>query len=139
MSIWFNKAAIKYYGSKDGKTFKTYGPAGWDQYGNTDFKSNELSKAEQLTMTAHQHLRTSDLDATLKRLMQEVRDNPADPKHRIFLFQLFAVLGQWDRALTQLNVLRDMSQETLSMAQTYQETLNCEALRAQVFAGKRTP
>lgn len=90
-------------------------------------------------MTAHQHLRTSDLDATLKRLMQEVRDNPADPKHRIFLFQLFAVLGQWDRALTQLNVLRDMSQETLSMAQTYQETLNCEALRAQVFAGKRTP
>ncbi len=25
------------------------------------------------------------------------------------------------------------------MAQTYQETLNCEALRTQVFAGKRTP
>lgn len=90
-------------------------------------------------MTAHQHLRTSDLDATLKRLMQEVRDNPAEPKHRIFLFQLFAVLGQWDRALVQLNVLRDMSSEALSMAQTYQETLNCEALRAQVFAGKRTP
>ncbi len=39
-------------------------------------------------MTAQQHLRTSDLDATLKRLMQEVRDNPAEPKHRIFLFQL---------------------------------------------------
>lgn len=90
-------------------------------------------------MTAHQHLKTSDLDATLKRLMQEVRDNPADPKHRIFLFQLFAVLGQWDRALVQLNVLRDMSKEALAMAQTYQETLNCEALRAQVFAGKRTP
>lgn len=90
-------------------------------------------------MTAHQHLRTSDLDATLKRLQQEVRDNPAEPKHRIFLFQLLSVLGQWDRALTQLNVLRDMSGETLAMAQTYQELLNCEALRGHVFAGKRTP
>lgn len=46
LSIWFNKAAIKYYGSKDGKTFTTYGPVGWDQYGNTDFKSNELSKPD---------------------------------------------------------------------------------------------
>lgn len=46
LSIWFNKAAIKYYGSKDGKTFTTYGPVGWDQYGNKDFKSDELSKAD---------------------------------------------------------------------------------------------
>ncbi len=68
-----------------------------------------------------------------------MRDHPADPKYRIFLFQLLAVLGQWERALTQLNVLRDMSKESLSLAQTYQETLHCEALRADVFAGKRLP
>ena len=79
------------------------------------------------------------MDATLKKLQQEVRDHPAEPKYRIFLFQLLAVLGQWERALTQLNVLRDMSKESLSLAQAYQETLHCEALRAEVFAGKRLP
>ncbi len=46
LKIWFNKAAIKYYATKDGKTYKTYGPVGWDQYGNVDFKSDELSKAD---------------------------------------------------------------------------------------------
>ncbi len=84
-------------------------------------------------------LRNADLASTLKSLQGEVRDNPADPKHRIFLFQLLSILGQWDRALGQLNVLRDLNAESLSLVQTYQETLNCEALRTDVFAGKRSP
>jgi type VI secretion system protein ImpE len=84
-------------------------------------------------------LRNADLASTLKSLQCEVRDNPAEPKHRIFLFQLLCILGQWDRALGQLNVLRDLNAESLSLVQTYQETLNCEALRADVFAGKRSP
>jgi type VI secretion system protein ImpE len=32
-----------------------------------------------------------------------------------------------------------MSAESLSLVQTYQETLNCEALRDTVFSGKRSP
>lgn len=84
-------------------------------------------------------LRNADLAASLKALQAQVRDNPADPKHRIFLFQLLTILGQWERALGQLNVLRDMNEESLSLVQTYQETLNCEALRSDVFSGKRSP
>lgn len=84
-------------------------------------------------------LRNADLASTLKSLQCEVRDNPSEPKHRIFLFQLLCILGQWERALGQLNVLRDLNAESLSLVQTYQETLNCEALRADVFAGKRSP
>ncbi len=84
-------------------------------------------------------LRNADLATSLKSLQTEVRDNPSEPKHRIFLFQLLSILGQWDRALGQLNVLRDLNAESLSMVQTYQETLNCEALRADVFSGKRSP
>jgi type VI secretion system protein ImpE len=90
-------------------------------------------------MSSLHSLRNADLASSLKSLQAEVRDNPAEPKHRIFLFQLLSILGQWDRALGQLNVLRDMSADSLSLAQTYQETLNCEALREAVFAGKRSP
>ena len=84
-------------------------------------------------------LRNADLASSLKSLQAEVRDNPSEPKHRIFLFQLLSVLGQWERALGQLNVLRDLSADSLSLVQTYQETLNCEALREAVFSGKRSP
>lgn len=84
-------------------------------------------------------LRNADLATSLKSLQSEVRDNPSEPKHRIFLFQLLSVLGQWERALGQLNVLRDLNAESLSLVQTYQETLNCEALREAVFSGKRSP
>jgi type VI secretion system protein ImpE len=84
-------------------------------------------------------LRNADLATSLKSLQSEVRDNPSEPKHRIFLFQLLSILGQWERALGQLNVLRDLNAESLSLVQTYQETLNCEALRDAVFSGKRSP
>ena len=84
-------------------------------------------------------LRNADLATSLKSLQAEVRDNPSEPKHRIFLFQLLTILGQWERALGQLNVLRDLNAESLSLVQTYQETLNCEALRDAVFSGNRSP
>lgn len=90
-------------------------------------------------MSAIQALRNADLTRALQDLQNEVRRAPAEPKHRIFLFQLLAVLGQWDRALTQLNVARDMNADAMMMAQTYQELLSCEALRHDVFRGVRTP
>lgn len=90
-------------------------------------------------MTALQSLQNGDLKGALQQLQAEVVADPAEPKHRIFLFQLLSVLGQWDRALTQLNVIRELGPEALSLAQTYQETLNCEALRSGVFSGQRAP
>jgi type VI secretion system protein ImpE len=90
-------------------------------------------------MSALLSLRNADLASSLKSLQNVVRDDPSEPKHRIFLFQLLSILGQWERALGQLNVLRDLSSDSLSLVQTYQETLNCEALRAAVFSGKRSP
>jgi type VI secretion system protein ImpE len=48
-------------------------------------------------------------------------------------------MGQWERAMTQLNVVCDLDAKTLPMVQTYRAALKCEELRAEVFAGKRTP
>jgi type VI secretion system protein ImpE len=80
-----------------------------------------------------------DLNRALGDLQNEVRASPDEPRHRIFLFQLLSVLGQWDRALTQLGVVRDLDAGAAPMARTYQEAIRCEALRRGVFAGERSP
>lgn len=84
-------------------------------------------------------LRRGDPAAALEALTAVVRREPADAKHRVFLFQLLAVLGQWERALTQLNVAGELDAGTLGMVQVYREALASEALRTEVFAGRRAP
>ncbi|MHB8473105.1 MAG: type VI secretion system accessory protein TagJ [Gammaproteobacteria bacterium] len=90
-------------------------------------------------LNAEQSLRDGDPTAALGSLQVQVRAHPNDAKLRIFLFQLLSVLGQWERALTQLNVAAELDPAALAMAQTYREALRCEALRAQVFDGKKSP
>ena len=80
---------------------------------------------------------------TLRELIdqtqQGIRKEPARMRHRISLFQLMCVTGNWERALTQLNVLKDADEESSSMVKTYTEVIRCENFRAQVFAGTKTP
>ncbi len=90
-------------------------------------------------MSALAALQRGELDLALATLKDEIRGEPDSVEKRVFLFQLYAVLGEWDKALTQLNVARDLDVEALLMAQTYQEVLRCEVLRQEVFAGKRRP
>ena len=79
------------------------------------------------------------LAEALAALQDQVRRDPANAKLRVFLFQLLSVLGEWERAMTQLNVAADLDSSALVMAQVCRISLNCEALRAEVFAGKRAP
>jgi len=88
---------------------------------------------------ALEQLKQGDPEGALRALQAEVRANPADAKRRVFLFQLLCVLGQWDRALSQLNVAGELDAGTLGMVQVYREALASEALRAEVFAGRRSP
>jgi len=90
-------------------------------------------------MDAQLSLSQGKPEETLHQLQATVRSDPSNVKHRVFLFQLLAVMGQWDRALTQLNVAGELDASTLAMVQTYREALLCEGLRADVFAGKRSP
>lgn len=89
--------------------------------------------------SAEDYLQEQNLEEALAALQQQVRSDPSNVKHRIFLFQLLSVLGQWDRALTQLNVAGDMDAATLPTVQIYRMALQCEALRTEIFAGKRAP
>jgi len=88
---------------------------------------------------AEQALKEGDTQRALKLLTEQVRAKPQDAKLRVFLFQLLCVLGQWERALNQLNVSLELDPGTLPMVQTYREAIACEALRQQVFAGQKVP
>lgn len=90
-------------------------------------------------MLAEQRIREGRLQEALAELQAQVRKEPANAKYRVFLFQLLAVLGQWERASNQLNVLGEMDAASLPMVQTYREAIRCELLRADVFAGRRSP
>jgi type VI secretion system protein ImpE len=90
-------------------------------------------------MLAEQFIQEGDLAAALQALQQAVRKDPSNAMQRVFLFQLLCVMGDWPRALTQLNVAAELDASTLPMAQTYREAIQCEALRADIFAGKRAP
>jgi len=88
---------------------------------------------------AESALRGGDPRAALQHLTAAVRAKPADAPLRIFIAQLLCVLGQWERAHTQLNVLADLDASATPMRETVGHAIRCELMRARVFAGKRTP
>src|SRR5688572_26274496 len=92
-----------------------------------------------LADVAELSLKGGDPVAALAQLQEQVRARPADPKLRVFLFQLLCVLGQWERALNQLDVAANLDPEALAMAQTYRDAVQCEAVRDGVFGGKKSP
>lgn len=91
-----------------------------------------MSQAELL-------LTASDPAGALEALTHQVRAKPADAKLRVFLAQLLCVLGQWERALNQLSVAAELDALAIPMKQVYGDAIRCEGVRAEVFAGRRTP
>jgi len=90
-------------------------------------------------MASDMNINARNLPETLSQLEDQIRSDPANAKHRIFLFQLLAILERWDRALNQLNVLQDLDSATGPMVATYREAIQNEALRNEIFAGNRSP
>lgn len=84
-------------------------------------------------------IQADGLDGALQRVQQDIRNNPADVKLRLCLFQLLAVQGQWQRALGQLQVIAQLDGSLMELAQTYRSAIRAEVHRNEVFAGKRRP
>ncbi|MEM0926604.1 MAG: type VI secretion system accessory protein TagJ, partial [Planctomycetota bacterium] len=89
--------------------------------------------------TAHELLRQGKLEDSLTRLKADVQTEPANGKHRIFLFQLLSVFGRWESALKQLQIAGDLDPSALGMVQDYRDVIRCEEQRARVFSGKDSP
>lgn len=88
---------------------------------------------------AEEFLRAGEPIQALKALQDAIRANPADSRQRVFLFQLLCLLGQWERALNQLDVCAELDASALAMREMYRAAVGCEVLRAEVFQGRRSP
>ena len=75
----------------------------------------------------------------ITELQSQIRNAPGKVDLRVHLFQLLCLIGNWQRAVAQLQVCAQLDPKTIPMAQTYREALRCELVRAEVFAGKRLP
>ena len=90
-------------------------------------------------MNAEQLIRDGRPDEALQILQVEIRENPADSKLRIFLFQLLAILGEWSRATKQLDVIAKMDDGALAMVSECKAAIECEIYREEVFSGNIDP
>lgn len=90
-------------------------------------------------MSPEESIRAGKLSQALPELQQRIRTQPGAAKDRIFLFQLLALLGQWERAAAQLKVAGELESGNLIMVQLYRQAIQAELLRARVFDGTSTP
>ncbi len=90
-------------------------------------------------MSPEELVHAAQLEDGLAALKAQVRDAPTDPHKRFFLFQLLSVLGRWEQAMTQLNIAADLDVNLAMFAHAGRRLLQAEALREEVFAGRRTP
>lgn len=95
-----------------------------------------MSATLKLAQLANGSSRLADL---LAEGQSSVRSDPANAKRRVMLFQLMVLSGQWDRALTQLYVIKEMDREADDFVRTYREVVRCELFRKEVFGGGKTP
>ena len=89
--------------------------------------------------TAEQTLHEAGLAAALTAAQEAARREPAKSEHRVFLFQLLAVLGEWTKALRQLDILSDLDPRTELLAKTWRPLIACEQLRREVFSSRKAP
>ncbi len=90
-------------------------------------------------MDAETALRQGRLDEALKWIESRIRQDPAELKPRIFLFQVLAVRGEWERALRQLKTIGELDSGALALVWCYRNAIQCEILREKVFRGESSP
>lgn len=87
----------------------------------------------------HEMLQAGDIGACIDQAMKDVRADAGNARHRILLFQLMCLNGDWEKARRQLYVLKDMDAGTIPMFETYDPVIQCEMFRQAVFDGQRSP
>ena len=90
-------------------------------------------------MTARELLKQAKPEEALARLQADIKKQPGDAGLRLGLFQLLALTGQWERALSQVQTAVSLNAKLGPMAQLLRSLVELEQVRSAVFAGKRLP
>lgn len=85
------------------------------------------------------HLQQARLEEALAALQDEIRKAPSQVDLRVRLFALDCVLGRWDKAASDLDVIKTLEKSWFLPAQVYLSLLGAESLRREVFLGKLKP
>jgi type VI secretion system protein ImpE len=81
----------------------------------------------------------TSFEAALSLAQEQVRREPAAPRHRSALFQVHCITGAWDKAARQLSVLTDLDPTGELYTSQQRALLAAEAVRAEIFTGRRAP
>lgn len=86
-------------------------------------------------MGARELLNDGRLSEAIDAATQEVKSKPGDVTARVFLFELLAAAGEWERAQKHLDVVADKSPTMLEGVTSYRGVLAAEVSRTKLFAG----
>ena len=81
-------------------------------------------------------LRSGDLAGARASLVEDVKRAPGDQGARMFLWQVMALQGDWEKAAVQLRALASLSPEAQMLATVYSQAIAAEQTRADAFAGR---
>src|SRR5436305_3929503 len=90
-------------------------------------------------MTARELYVAGKLDEAVQTLNGELRNSPADVKHRTFLFELLWFAGNFDRAGKQLEMLAQEGMDAKTGALIYHAALHAERTRQSLFERQEYP
>lgn len=81
-------------------------------------------------------LRSGDIEGARASLIEAVKRAPNDQSARMFLWQLMALSGEWDKAVSQLRTLASISPEAQMLATVYNQAIDAEKQRLAAYAGQ---
>ncbi|HUA58807.1 MAG TPA: type VI secretion system accessory protein TagJ [Verrucomicrobiae bacterium] len=90
-------------------------------------------------MTAREYYQAGKLAEAIQALGADLRNDPADSKKRIFLFELLCFAGEYDRAEKHLEVLGQSGPDAATGALLYRAALAAERSRRDLFEKKEYP
>lgn len=79
--------------------------------------------------------RGGDLEGARAALIARVKATPGDVPTRMFLFQLLAIAGEWDKARAQLGAIAQFSPEAQMLSVAYGQAIDAERQRVISLAG----
>ncbi|MCF1369983.1 ImpE/SciE family protein [Burkholderia cenocepacia] len=81
----------------------------------------------------------ASLSEQIERISASVHAQPAIASHRWALFQLLCVMGEWARAIRQLQTWATLDPVQTATAQVYRDLIRAECRRKQVVDGRERP
>lgn len=97
------------------------------------------NRSDGHSLTLQQWIADRSLLTVIKEIENQIKLNPTEFGERWLLFQLLCLIGEWQRALKQLQLCAQMRSEFEQQAHLYRGLIACELFRQECFTGHKRP